>query len=384
MTAGHAGRAHALLSASSSERWSKCPASARLASRYPREDTPYTLEGTAAHEVAELMASRIALGIDTPDLPGEQYTSEMYEHGKAYGEYIAELTQPGSSVLLEQRVSFAQYVPEGFGTADCIVIHPDKTMDVIDYKYGSGVAVSAVCNTQMQLYALGALYEYGFVYDVESVRLHIFQPRKDSISVWEISVPDLEKFGGWISGKAEAAMSDTAEVHAGDHCRFCPHAGKCTGLALYCIAGTTDGAEPAEMLPDPMSLSPRAVSYILGHEAMISSWLKKVKESALCDLLNGEEIPGYKVVEGKLGNRAWTDETAVAAALDAAGLAPELYTETVLKSPAAMDKALGKKRAAELLKDLISRSPGAPTVVPETDKRPKLDRAAQAKDDFAD
>lgn len=377
--AGHANRAHALLSASSAERWIHCPASAKLAEKYPKQDTPFTLEGTEAHELAEACVRRLVLN-EPPviDTECDQYNEDMWRHGSAYAEYISGLCTADTTVMVEQRVDFSPWVPEGFGTADCILLTGD-TMDVIDYKYGQGVAVSAVENPQMQLYGLGAMNEYGFVYEIEKVRLHIFQPRKDSISVYETTAAELQKFGEEIKKHAKNALGKNPRMKAGEHCKFCPHAGHCPELAHTCLDRMT---EDATLAPDPYELSPEALSYILNAEAMLSGWLKAVKTTALQDLMNGQEIPGYKVVEGKQGNRAWTDELAVAAALDAAGVAREDYTTVQLLSPAAMDKALGKKRAAELLTDLITRSPGAPTVVPESDKRPKLDRVAQAKEDF--
>ena len=374
----HADREHALLSASSSDRWMQCAGSAKLAALYPRKDTKYTLEGTAAHEIAETCARRRVLGEAVIMPEGEQYDDEMEKHGAAYADYIAELCKPDTLVLLEKRVDFSPWVPAGFGTADGILL-TDDVMDVVDYKYGSGVAVSAVGNPQMQLYGLGALNLYGFVYDVRKVRLHIYQPRKDNISVWELTADELLKFGEYAKQCANAALEELPELSAGKHCKFCPHAGHCPELAFTCLKKATIGNT---MAPPPDTLTPGATAYIMEIEGMISAWLKAVKTAALTDLLNGKNIPGYKVVEGKLGNRAWTDELKVAEALDAAGIAREDYTTVTLLSPAAMDKALGKKKAAELLGALIERAPGSPTVVPTSDKRPKLDRLAQANDDF--
>lgn len=372
----HASRAHALLSASSAERWIACPASAKLAAKYPRVDTPYTQEGTLAHEVAEAMASGKQYGVlvspefDVPD--------EMIRHAEAYRDYIQGLTKEGTTMLLEQRVDFSPWVPDGFGTADCILLTGDA-MDVIDYKYGQGVEVSAVRNPQMMLYGLGALNEYGFVYEVEHIRLHIFQPRKDNISVYELTRSELLAFGEEVKEAAARALSEHPSQSPGKHCKFCPHAGRCMNLAMDSLAAISD---ESSLPADETTLTPEQVGQILKLEPQISAWLKALKAAALTDLLNGQEIPGFKVVEGKLGNREWTDELAVAAALDAAGVAREDYTTVQLLSPAAMDKALGKKRAAELLGELINRAPGAPTIVPSSDKRPKLDRLSQANEDF--
>lgn len=365
----HSARAHALLSASSSSRWLACPPSAVLAARYPNPDTIFTREGTLAHEVAEAVAS----GRDCKAIEG--VTDEMIRHATDYAAYIDGLTQPGTSRMLETRVDFSPWVPGGFGTADCILLTGD-VMDVIDFKYGQGVAVSAENNTQMMLYGLGAMNDYGFIYDVRVVRLHIFQPRMGNLSVFETTAAHLLDWGeSYVKPRAALAAEGRGQFRAGDNCRFCPHAGLCPELARRCL-DVVRGAPPVD------TLTPADVARVLGLEPMISHWLKKVGEAARTALLNGDEIPGYKIVEGKLGNRKWSDELAVAAALDAAGVSRDDYTTVSLLSPAEMDKALGKKRAAELLAGLITRAPGAPTVVPVTDKRAPLDRLAEAVNDF--
>lgn len=373
----HTTRAHALLSASSSERWIQCPASAKLADRYPKQDTVYIREGTLAHEVAEHVANGGNTDLEAlrdwyPDV-----TPEMILHATAYRDYIDSLCKPGTTKMLEVRVDFSDWVPDGFGTADCILLHDDASMDVIDYKYGQGVAVSAIGNTQMQLYGLGALSDYGFVYEVTKVRLHIFQPRKDNISVWETDVEHLLLFGLYAQQRAAAALGSDPGMQAGDHCKFCPHAGHCPELARECIWTATQGDTIA---PDPQTLAPEATAKILSMEPMISAWLKKIKEQALDDIMAGHEIPGYKAVEGRQGLRKWKDELQALAALDAAGLDRETTTETKLLSPAALEKALGKKRAAEILPDLIDRAPGSPTIVPASDKRPSI----SIKNDFTE
>lgn len=369
MVNDHSSRAHAKLSASGSHRWLACPYSATVADKYPQQDTPFTREGTIAHEVAEATVRGSSI---PPDLPG--CDAEMIRHAEAYRDYIQSLTTDESYVLLEQRVDFSLWVPDGFGTADCLVI-TGKTMDVVDYKYGQGVPVSAVENPQMKLYGLGAVNEYGFIYDIETVRMHIFQPRLDNISVFELSMEELLKWGKEVlKPGAEKAAAGLMEMHSGEHCRFCPHAGRCPELASYCQS------MPIGTAPD--SLTPAEIAALLQQEPVISIWLKKVKELALSQAMNGDTIPGYKVVEGRAGNRKWVDELKVAEALRAAGVAQEDFTTLKLLSPAEMEKSLGKKRANELLCSLIERSSGAPTLVPESDKRPAYDRKAEVINDF--
>lgn len=355
----HAVRAHALLSASSSARWLACTPSAMLAARYPNTATSYTREGTVAHEVAEVIASG---GLVTV---GDGITEEMIRCAENYRDYIQGLCRPETVMLLEQRLDMTPWVPEGFGTGDCILLTGD-TMDVIDYKYGQGVPVSAEKNSQLMLYGLGAMHEFGFVYEVATVRLHIFQPRISNVSVYEISADDLLTWGGHAKVRAELAYTGEGRQQSGEHCRFCPHAGRCPAL-LYAVVHTCRDGKT--VCPEPDTLPDEAMSRALKLEPIVAIWMKKVKERALADMLDGQEIPGFKVVEGKLGNRKWTDELAVAAALDAAGISREDYTTLQLLSPAAMDKSLGKKRVSELLSSLIDRAPGAPTVVPSSDKR---------------
>lgn len=371
----HSSRAHALLSASSAHRWMNCTPSALIAARYPSQSTPFTREGTQAHEVAEQMAN----GVSRESLERLNVDSEMLRCAEEYRDYIQGLCTPDTTVLLEQRLDLSPWVPDGFGTGDCILL-TGEVMDVIDYKYGQGVPVSATENEQLMLYGLGAMNEYGFIYDVKTVRLHIFQPRISNISVYELSVDDLLAFGEKVKERAAIAAKGGGELSSGDHCRFCPHAGRCPRLAMHCIWATNDGKD--SLVQEVDTMSPEGVAAALKLAPLISVWLKKLNERALADMLNGEEVPGFKVVEGKQGNRKWKDELAVAAALDAAGISREDYTTVQLLSPAAMDKSLGKKKAAELLSGLIERAPGAPTVVPSSDKRPPYEKCSES--DFID
>ena len=372
----HSERAHALLSASSAHRWLACPPSAVAAEKYPNQDTDFTREGTLAHEVAELTARRYVEDIKPGEkLDDEAVTNEMLECAIDYAGYIQEhIKSPDAVVLLEQRVDFSPWVPDGFGTCDCIIIQGD-TLTIIDYKYGQGVSVSAVDNPQMKLYALGALNDYGIAYNVTKVEMHIYQPRIDNISTDSLTVEDLTAWAeNVVKPTAENAAKGKGKYNPGEHCRFCPHAGRCRALTKVC----TEYVETHSLRVGVPVLAPFEVAEVLKMEPLITLWLKRVKDQALTTLLDGGEIPGYKVVEGKLGNRKWKDELKVAEALDAAGYTREDYTETKLLSPAGMDKALGKKKAAELLTAFIDRAPGAPTVVLETDKRPAYNRA----DDF--
>lgn len=371
----HSSRAHAVLSASSSSRWLKCPPSAVAATLYENKGSEFTREGTLAHEVAEARVR--GSEIDVTKNPA--ITVEMIRCADGYADYIQELiTDPDAVVLLEQRLDFSPWVPRGFGTGDCIIIQGNR-LDVIDYKYGQGVAVSAVENSQMRLYGLGALNDFGCIYDIHEVAVHIYQPRMNNVSVEALLVPDLLAWGETVKPIAAQAAKGEGEFCAGEHCRFCLHSGSCPTLAAACTK-VANGHGGKAAVP---TLAPWMVADILKAEPMISAWLKAVRERALATLLNGEEIPGYKVVEGR-GSRDWKDPDRVLSILAApGGFSPDqLMTAPELLSPAQMEKAIGKKMVTQMVGSLIESKPGAPTVAPESDKRKPLDRLAEARKDF--
>ena len=379
----HKNRDHALLSASSAHRWLNCPPSAVAAEAYPNEDSEYAREGTLAHEVAEVVARHsidngpieegtLLSKVEAWNFP-EDATQEMVDCARGYADYILEqIKGPDALVMLEQRVDFSLWVPDGFGTADCIIIQ-DDTMDVFDYKYGKGVPVSAVDNPQEKLYGLGALNDYGFAYEVAQVRLHIYQPRINNVSVFELSADDLLAWGDSIKLVAAQAKKGKGTYAAGSWCKFCPHAGRCRTLTKVC-AEIVEAHGAKVKVP---VLAPHEVAEVMALEPLVSLWLKRVKDQALATLLDGGEIPGFKVVAGR-GKRAWADDLAVDKALEAAGYAREDITTTSLLSVSQMEKAIGKKKVAELVGGHILAQTGAPTVVPESDKRPAYNPA----DDF--
>lgn len=374
----HSTRAHALLSASSSARWLACPPSAVAATMYENADTDFTREGTLAHEVAEIVARGKNPDVEVSSFRVDEVTPEMLRCAEAYRDYIQELvTDDNAVILLEQRVDFSPWVPGGFGTCDCLIIQ-GRRLDVIDYKFGKGVAVSAEGNSQMSLYGLGALNDFGTIYEIEEVVLHIFQPRINNVSAWEQTTAALLDWGETVKPRAAMAAQGRGTMAAGEHCRFCPHAGKCPTLAAACTAVVNDHGDVVEV----STLQPWMVADILKAEPMISAWLKSVKDRALAAMLNGEEIPGYKVVAGR-GSRLWSDEGAARDALVAAGYGlSEIQTTPELLSVSKMEDALGKKRVAELCGALIESKPGGPTVATVSDKRKPFDRLAEARNDF--
>lgn len=380
----HSEREHALLSASSAHRWLVCPPSAVASEAYPETDTEFTREGTLAHEVAEYVAKMPDpfgvwdLDADIRNRFGADVTQEMIDSALEYAAYIQEQTKnPDAVVLLEQRVDFSPWVPDGFGTCDCIIIQND-TLTVIDYKYGAGVKVEAQGNPQTKLYALGALNDFGFAYDVKKVELHIFQPRMDNISRDDITAEDLQTWAEkTVKPIAQKAAKGKGDYKPGEHCKFCPHAGRCRSLTKVC----TEYVETHSLRVAVPVLAPHEVAEVLKMEPLISLWLKRVRDQALTTLLDGGEVPGFKVVEGR-GARTWSDEFKVVEKLQALGYSKEDITKTELLSPAAMEKAIGKKVAAEHLAQFIDKKAGAPAVAPESDKRPTYDRLAEAQKDF--
>lgn len=360
----HENRAHAVLSASASKMWLSCTPSAKLNAELPDTTSEYAREGTCAHELAEYKVNKM-LGIEAKN-PKENldfYGSEMEDCTDSYAQYIAEQIEKYDSpvVMVEQRLDFSKYVPDGFGTGDCVIIS-DDVMTIVDYKNGKGVLVSAENNSQMMLYALGAFEMFGVLYDINEIKMVIFQPRMENISESVISVSDLLDWAeNELKPKAELAAKGEGEFCAGEHCRFCKVKATCRKRAEYNLAiAQYDFASP-DMLEDS------EIEMILERADALTSWAADVKEYALSQALSGKQWNGYKVVEGK-SNRKYTDEKKVAEAVKAAGKNP--YSEPEVLGITAMTKLLGgKKKFDELLSKYVCKPQGKPTLVPMSDKR---------------
>ena len=367
---------HAILSASSSERWINCPPSARLCENYPDKGSDYAAEGTDAHTLCEFRLKQ-ALGLTVKD-PIEDlgwYNEEMEECAAAYTAYVMELVeaakQSGSTptVLIEQRVDFSRWVESGFGTADCVVI-ANRVLNIVDYKHGQGVEVSAVNNSQMKLYALGALEIIDYLYDIEEIQMTIFQPRKGNVSVFRITREALLEWAeGELTQKAQLAFEGKGDFACGEWCRFCKAKAECRERANANLALTQLEFQLPALLDD------EEIAEILGKLDALVSWATDVKEYALQQAISGKAWTGWKLVEGR-SNRRYTNENAVIAAVLQAGYDP--YEKKVL-GITAMQKALGKARFEELLSPYIEKPQGKPTLVPESDKRPAMNTA---KNDF--
>lgn len=372
---------HALLSASSSHRWLNCPPSARLCEKYEDTGSEYAQEGTDAHSLCEYKLKQ-ALGMEASD-PTENlsfYNEEMEQCACDYAAYVLELVEETKKickdpvVLIEQRLDFSRFVAEGFGTGDCVII-ADGTLYIVDYKHGKGVEVSAVENPQMMLYALGVLELFDGIYDIDTVRMAIFQPRRENVSVCVMAKDDLLQWAyNDLMAKAKLAYEGGGEFACGNWCRFCKAKAACRKRAEYNL----ELAKYDFAMPD--TLEDAEVAAILEKADELAAWAADVKEFALQQALNGVRYAGFKVVEGR-SNRKYTDEDAVADTVKKAGYDPY---EPKLLGITAMEKLLGKKQFAKLLFRLVEKPQGKPALVPESDKRQEMniDKAASAAEDF--
>ena len=369
----HANRLHAVLSASSSARWLACPPSAQLCAALPDTVTDYALEGTCAHELAEYKVQKL-LGnpASNPTENLDFYDAEMEDYTDSYAQYIAELlaTLQEPMVLVEQRLDFSRYVPSGFGTGDCVIV-ADDVLTVIDFKYGKGVAVSADHNSQMMLYALGALQLFDALYDIAEIRMVIFQPRIQSVSECVMPISELLHWAETeLKTKAELASKGEGDFCAGEHCRFCKVKATCRKRAEYNL----QLAKYDFAMPD--KLTDTEIETILETADQLTAWVADVKEYALRQALSGKQWHGYKVVAGK-SNRKYTNPAAVAAAVQAYGKNP--YKEPELLGVTAMEQLLGRTQFEALLGSLTEKPQGKPTLVPYSDKRPAW---SNAQEDF--
>lgn len=386
-TVDHSQRDHALLSASGASRWLKCPPSARLEDDLPDTTSEFAREGTVAHEVCEILLRKhlglIAKATATENInklkKDKLFSAEMIDHANDYIDYLTEKVKSDDAVVLvEEQLDFSQYVPEGFGTGDCIIIQ-DGVLTIIDFKYGKGVSVSAEDNPQMMLYALGAVEMFGFIYEFDKVEMCIFQPRINNISESFETVEELIKWGELtVVPTAELAFEGAGEFIAGDHCRFCKLRNKCKYLADYCLETVKDEFEDLDGRLDKSLLAPEDIAMIIGRMKTVQNWLKDVESYAINGILEGTlDVPGYKVVEGR-SNRTYKDQDKVAVVLTANGYPESVLFEKKLLTITAMEKAVGKKNFNTLLADLIEKPKGKPTIVPLSDKR----SAYTAADEF--
>ena len=370
---------HAYLSASASHRWLACPPSAKLCANIPDQASEYAQQGTDCHELCAYLVEK-ALGREVID-PTENltyYDAEMQNCAEEYRNYVLEQIEAAKEfckdpqVMIEQRLDFSRWVENGFGTGDCVIV-ADEVLQIIDYKHGLGVLVSAGDdehggNSQMMCYALGALEVFGDIYDINQIKMTIFQPRRENISTYTISRDNLLKWANEVlAPTAQLAYVGEGEFKAGGHCQFCKVKATCRKRAEYNLELAKYDFEM------PATLDDTEIAAILERVDEMISWGNDIKEYALKQAQSGVHFEGWKVVEGR-SNRKYTDEEAVAFKVKDAGFDPY---EKKLLGVTAMSTLLGKKKFEELLGGLIYKPPGKPTLVPESDKRPAMNTAIE-------
>lgn len=373
---------HAYLSASASHRWLACPPSAKLCANITVQTSEYAQQGTDCHELCAYLVEK-ALGRAVTD-PTENltfYDAEMQNCAEEYRNYVLEQIEAAKEfckdpqVMIEQRLDFSRWVENGFGTGDCVIV-ADEVLQIIDYKHGLGVLVSAGDeehggNSQMMCYALGALEAFGDIYDINQIKMTIFQPRRDNVSTYTISKDELLKWADEIlAPTAQLAYVGEGEFIAGDHCQFCKVKATCRKRAEYNLELAKYDFEM------PATLDDIEIAAILAKVDEMISWGNDIKEYALQQAQSGVHFDGWKIVEGR-SNRKFTDEAAVAFKVKDAGYDPY---EKKLLGITAMSTLLGKKKFEELLGELVYKPPGKPALVPESDKRPAMNTAI---DDFS-
>ena len=355
---------HATLGASSAHRWAYCPGSVAASADLPNTSSPFAEEGTTAHDLAEMALRHGSAALDHFD------NQEMAGFVAVYTEYVERLAAGADLKMIEQRVDFGDWVPDGFGTADAIVLRGD-TLHVVDLKYGMGVQVYAENNPQGMLYALGAYNEIRHAADVQRAVITIVQPRLDHISEWEISIPDLLKWGEWISQRAEATAGPNAPRIAGaSQCKFCLAKHNCGALLKYTTDAMLTDFDDLENLPAPDTLTDDQVGAALAAKSLIEGWLNAVQSHVVDRLESGQGFDGFKLVAGR-SSRSWIDEGAALKELSNMIGPDKAMTEPKLISPPQAEKALGAKRKAEI-QNLIAKTEGKPTLAPESDKRPAV------------
>jgi hypothetical protein len=361
---------HSIYSASGAHRWMSCPPSAQLEQQFPSETSTYAEEGTAAHDLAEHKLKK-ALKMRSKKPTSPYQSDEMDDMTHLYVEYCLELIEKSKEscedlqILIEQKLDFSDYVPEGYGTGDLVIVG-NGTLHVVDLKYGRGVIVLAEENPQMMLYALGALSLFDMLYDIKKVSMAIVQPRVDNFSTWEITVEELLKWAEEeLKPKAVLASTGGGEFCAGDHCRFCRAKNQCRERAVKNL----------ELLKyefqDPALLTDEEIAEIIGLADELAKWAGDIYTYATALAINeGRQWDGFKLVEGRT-RRKYTDETAVIEIAKKAGYT-DIFKQSLI-TITEMEKLMSKKKFKEILGNFVEKPKGKLALVPETDKRQAVD-----------
>ncbi len=376
---------HARLSASSSDRWLNCTRAPQFEEQFPEpESSSFAQEGQFAHAVAEQELAAF-LGQAPQPLPSDLLhfdSQSLRDHVGIYVRFAKELIEEArredtqAIVLLERKVDFSRWVPQGFGTCDLVVVI-NGVVYVVDLKFGLGVRVEAQDNSQLRLYGLGAVEMFDHVFEIKEVVMVIVQPRLGHMSREALTKDDLYEWADAIvAPAAKLAWNGKGNFLPGDHCRWC------RGNAV-CGSRAQQNLELARFdFAEPETLDENAIAHVLEKAGRLHTWVKDVETYALSEAMNGRRFSGYKLVAGR-GVRKFSDCNGVANALIQSGLkSSDVYAPLELNNLTALETAVGKKKFIEILGDLIVKSPGKPTLVPVEDRRPEFIPTASAEEDF--
>ena len=360
---------HAFLSPSGSHSWLNCTPSAMLESEFPGGSSSAAEEGTAAHAFCEHKLKK-ALRRRSKRPVSDYDSDEMQEYTDSYVDYVLEQLEVAKQtckdpmVLIEQKVDFSEYVPDGYGTADCIIVS-DDTLQIIDFKYGIGVLVDAEQNTQLMCYSIGALNIFDSLYDIKQVTMHIFQPRRENVQNWTIPADELKAWAeNELKPKAQMALNGEGEYHPGEWCQFCKAAVRCRARAEEKLRLARQEFKMPPLLTDS------EIEEVLTILPDLTKWADGILAYATDAAVNhGKEWNGFKVVEGR-SVRKYKDEELVAQAAKDHGYT-DIYRQSLI-TMTDMQKLMGKKQFEQILGDLIVKPQGKPTLVPVTDKRPAM------------
>lgn len=382
---------HAILSPSSASRWLVCTPSAQLEAKEPYSESVYADEGSLAHRLNELMINyRLGKILEKQykkklkEIEAhELYTGEMYDYCENFVVYVLELFNSlpkGALLFTEEKIDLSKWVPQGFGTVDIRIVY-DRILHVIDYKHGKGVPVFADKNKQLMLYSLGAWEEMSHLFEIDDIKMTIYQPRIENIDTFEMKAVDLVKWADTeLKEKAALAYDGKGSFVVGDHCRWCRVKAKCKALADYNLELAKNVF--AEDI-NPVLLTPEETVEILKKEKFFTDWLNAVTEYALDQAVNhGAQWPGMKLVEG-LSRRVYADEEKVVTALIKKGFTTDdIYKPLAVKGITDITKLLGKTDFEKVVGEYVIKPPGKPVLVPETDKRPAYGATERAKQAF--
>ena len=378
---------HAKLSASGAKKWLNCPLSVTLENSFPDESSPYAKEGTTAHALGELKL-RLALGlmsaVEYNKEAAELDTNEdLNEYIDGYRDFVleryngAKATTADAVIKLEQRLDFSAWVPEGFGTGDVVIIS-EGLLEIIDLKYGAGVPVSAENNPQLRLYGLGAVYKYDYLYNLEKIKMTIYQPRLDHISSEELSWDELRQWAAEIGPKAQAAYDGVGQCNAGKHCDD----GFCKARPV-CRAYAQERSRLAVLeFARPDTLTDEEIAEVIDQSERLTTWAKLVKDYALAQALNGKSYPGFKIVEGRSNRTYCGSEAEIEQILNDSGYREDEIINRKLKGITDLEKLMGKSKFNTLIGSYITKPQGKPVLVHTDDKRPAIGSASSAMQDF--